>query len=171
MHLASPRESAGCRQPPTRAPLIAFPLLRRVRACARGLQYEAMGLSGSWRSARGAALLAFAVLLLGVGAFLSWSATESGGPLTGSWVVQGTNAYPPSGGQPAVLEGEAERDQSPVNAGLLTVLLLASFLGTGAGWRLAYDPRHAAPCSPGVPGAPSFEAAREDEAFLSVFRL
>jgi hypothetical protein len=70
-----------------------------------------------------------------------------------------------------VLEGEAERDQSPVNAGLLTALLLASFLGTGAGWRLAYDPRHAAPCSPGVLGAPSFEAAREDEAFLSVFRL
>jgi hypothetical protein len=130
-----------------------------------------MGLSGSWRFAHSAALVAVVVLLLVVGTFLSWSATESGAPLTGSRVVQGTNAYPPSGGQPAVLEGEAERDQSPVNAGLLTALLLASFLWASAGWSLAYDPRHAAPCSLGVPGGPSFEAAREDEAFLSVFRL
>jgi hypothetical protein len=97
-----------------------------------------MGLSGSWRFAHSAALVAVVVLLLVVG---------------------------------TLLEGEAERDQSPVNAGLLTALLLASFLWASAGWSLAYDPRHAAPCSLGVPGGPSFEAAREDEAFLSVFRL
>jgi len=135
------------------------------------LQYEAMGLSGSRRFARGAALLAFAALLLGGGAFLSWSATGSGAPVTGSQVVQGANAYPPSGGQPAVLEGEAEQDQGPVNAGLLTALLLASLLGTGAGWQLVYDPRQAAPCSLGIPGGPSFEAASDDAPFLSVFRL
>jgi hypothetical protein len=61
-----------------------------------------------------------------------------------------------------------EDDKGPVNAVLLTALLLASFLGTTAGWQLAYDRRQPAPC---VPGRPSFEAARGDAPFLSVFRL
>ncbi len=140
---------------------------------ARGLQYEAMGLSRSWRYARGAALVAVAVLLLGGGALLSWSTTGSGGHVTGSsQVIQGANAYPPNGGEPAVLEGETEGDQSPVNAGLLTALLLASILGTGAGvWQLANDWRQAVSCPVCIPVGLSFEKAREEAPFLSVFRL
>jgi hypothetical protein len=58
-----------------------------------------------------------------------------------------------------------------VNAGLLTALLLASFLGTSAGWQLAYERRRALTCPLCVPGGPSFEIAREEAPFLSVFRL
>jgi hypothetical protein len=130
-----------------------------------------MGLSWSWLLTRGTALLAVAVLLLGGGALLSWSATGAGTSVAGSQVIQGINGYAPNGGQPAVLEGEAERDQSPVNAGLLTALLLASFLGTSAGWRPAYDRRQAVTRPLSVPGGPSLETAREDAPFLSVFRL
>jgi hypothetical protein len=130
-----------------------------------------MGLSRSWRFVRGAALVAVAVLLLCGGALLSWSTTGSEGHLTGSQVIQGANAYPPNGGQPAVLEGETEGDQSPVNAGLLTALLLASFLGTGAVWQLAYDGRQAVSCPLCIPVGSSFEKACEEAPFLSVFRL
>ena len=93
------------------------------------------------------------------------------GHVTGSRVIQGANAHPPNGGQPAVLDDDAERDQNPVNAGLLTALLLASFLGTSAVWQLTYDGRQAASCPLCVPVGPSFEKAREEAPFLSVFRL
>ena len=128
-----------------------------------------MGLSLSWRFVRGAALVA-AALLLGVGTFLSWSAT---GPwvttAAGSHTAQGVDGHPPSGSQLSVFGADIEEgDKGPVNAVLLTVLLLASFFGVTAGWQLACDLRQPAPC---VPGRPSFEAAREDAPFLSVFRL
>jgi hypothetical protein len=71
-----------------------------------------------------------------------------------------------------VLGGEAEEgDKGPVNAVLLTALLLASFLGTTGGLQLAYDRRQPAPCLLCIPDRSSFEAAREDAPFLSVFRL
>jgi hypothetical protein len=134
-----------------------------------------MGLSLSWRFVRGAALVAVAALLLGVGAFLSWSASGSEIPTTaaaGSHVGQGVDGHPPSGSHLVVLGGEAEEgNKGPVNAILLTALLLVSFLGTTAGWQLAHDRRQPAPCLLCIPGRSSFEAAREDAPFLSVFRL
>ena len=116
------------------------------------------------------ALVSVAALLLGAGVLLSWSAT---GPwvttAAGSHAAQGVDGHPPSGSQLTVFGADIEEgDKGPVNAVLLTVLLLASFFGVTAGWQLACDLRQPAPC---VPGRPSFEAAREDAPFLSVFRL
>ena len=129
-----------------------------------------MGLSLSWRFFRGLALVSVAALLLGAGVFLSWSAT---GPwfatAAGSHAAQGVDGHPPSGSQLTVFGADVEEgDKGPVNAVLLTVLLLASFFGVTVGWQLACDLRQPAPC---VPVRPSFEAAREDAPFLSVFRL
>jgi hypothetical protein len=129
-----------------------------------------MGLYLSWRFVRGAALVA-AALLLGGGTFLSWSAagSEITTAAAGSHVAQGVDGHPLNGSQLVVLGGDVEEDdKGPVNAVLLTALLLASFLGTTTGWQLAYDRRQPAPC---VPGRPSFEAARGHAPFLSVFRL
>ena len=129
-----------------------------------------MGLSLSRGFVRGLALVSVAALLLGAGVFLSW-------PATGPWVTtaaashtaQGVDGHPPSGSQLTVFGADIEDgDKGPVNAVLLTVLLLASFFGVTAGWQLACDLRQPAPR---VPGRPSFEAAREDAPFLSVFRL
>ena len=129
-----------------------------------------MGLSLSWRFVRGLALVSVAALLLGAGVFLSWSGS---GPwvttAAGSHTAQGVDGHPPSGSQLTVFGADIEEgDKGPVNAVLLTVLLLASFFCVTAGWQLACDLRQPAPC---VPGRPSFEAAREDAPFLSVFRL
>jgi hypothetical protein len=129
-----------------------------------------MGLSLSWGFVRGLALVSVAGLLLGAGVFLSWSGS---GPwvttAAGSHTAQGVDGHPPSGSQLTVFGADIEEgEKGPVNAVLLTVLLLASFLGVTAGWQLACDLRQPAPC---VPGRPSFEAAREDAPFLSVFRL
>jgi hypothetical protein len=129
-----------------------------------------MGLSLSWGFVRGLALVSVAALLLGAGVFLSWSGS---GPwvttAAGSHTAQGVDGHPPSGSQLTVFGADIEEgEKDPVNAVLLTVLLLASFLGVTAGWQLACDLRQPAPC---VPGRPSFEAAREDAPFLSVFRL
>jgi hypothetical protein len=129
-----------------------------------------MGLSLSWRFVRGAALVAVAALLLGAGVFLSWSAT---GPeittAAGSHVAQGVDGHPPGGSRLTLLGGDLEEgDKGPVNAVILTALLLAATFGITVGWQLAYGRRQPAPC---VPDRPSFEAAREDAPFLSVFRL
>jgi hypothetical protein len=129
-----------------------------------------MELSLSWQFVRGLALVSVAALLLGAGVFLSYSAT---GPwvttAAGSHTAQGVDGHRPSGSQLTVFGADIEEgDKGPVNAVLLTVLLLASFFGVAVGWQLACDLRQPAPC---VPGWPSFEAAREDATFLSVFRL
>jgi hypothetical protein len=129
-----------------------------------------MRLSLSWGFVRSLALVSVAALLLGAGVFLSWSGS---GPwvttAAGSHTAQGVDGHPPSGSQLTVFGADIEEgEKGPVNAVLLTVLLLASFLGVTAGWQLACDLRQPAPC---VPGRPSFEAAREDAPFLSVFRL
>ena len=128
-----------------------------------------MGFSPSRRLVRGSALVA-AALLLGVGTFLSWSA--AGSEITtaaGSHVAQGVDGHPLNGSQLAVPGGDVEEDdKGPVNAVLLTALLLACSFGITAGWQLACDRRQPASC---VPGRPSFEAARGDAPFLSVFRL
>ncbi len=129
-----------------------------------------MGLSLSWRFVRGLALVSVAALLLGAGGFLSWSATGPGvTTAASSHTAQGVDGHPPSGSQLTVFGADVEEgDKGPVNAVLLTVLLLASLFGVTAGWQLACDLRQPAPC---VPGRPSFDAAHEDAPFLSVFRL
>ena len=110
------------------------------------------------------------LLALGVGNLLFLSATGPAiSPAPGAHAVRGVDGHPQSGGQLAVLGGDVEEgDKGPVNALLLTALLLAASLGITAGWRLAYG-------RPGTPGAgcprPSFLPAREDAPFLSVFRL
>ena len=100
------------------------------------------------RSRLGARIVA--ALLLGAGVFLSWSAT---GPwvttAAGSHTAQGVDGHPPSGSQLRVFGADIEEgDKGPVNAVLLTVLLLASFFCVTAGWQLACDLRKPAPlCS------------------------
>jgi hypothetical protein len=127
-----------------------------------------MGLSLSWRFVRGAVLVAVAALLLGAGGFPSATGPEIT-TTAGSHVAQGVDGHPPSGTRLTVFGGDVEEgDKGPVNAVLLTALLLASSFGITAGWQLAYDRRQPAPC---VPGRTSFEAAREDAPFLSVLRL
>src|SRR4029453_11295989 len=102
-----------------------------------------MGFSLSWRFVRGLALVSVAALLFGPGVFLSWSAT---GPWVttgvGSHPAEGVDGHPPSGSQLGVCGADIEEgDKVPVNAVLLTVLLLASFFCVTAGWQLACDLR------------------------------
>jgi hypothetical protein len=67
-----------------------------------------------------------------------------------------------------------EADEKPVNAGLLTMLLLvASFFGASAGWLLnnAQGQRALCFCSLGVVGEELSSAREEYLPFLGVFRL
>jgi hypothetical protein len=99
----------------------------------------------SWRFARIASLVAAATLFC-LGSFLSWPATGAEVPtsLTTSGslhVDQGSNGdgHPLNRSYVAVPAEEAEDDdKGPVNAGLLTTLLLLVFFGTALGWLLAF---------------------------------
>jgi hypothetical protein len=73
----------------------------------------------------------------------------------------------------AVAQEEAEKaDKDPVNADLLTMLVLAisSFFGLIFGFVLANTQKQEALCSSGVVG-PSLASACEELPFLGVFRL
>jgi hypothetical protein len=68
-------------------------------------------------------------------------------------------------------EEAQDSDRGPVNAGLLTALLLAGCFGAMIGWLLANDWGQEAFRSSGITGKPSFMTPRKDRPFLGVFRL
>jgi len=71
------------------------------------------------------------------------------------------------------VSGEEAQDSArePVNAGLLTALLLACCFGAMIGWLLANDWGQEAFRSSGITGRPSFMTTSKDRPFLGVFRL
>jgi hypothetical protein len=131
---------------------------------------------GSRRFARSAPLAAAAILLC-IGVFLPWlgSGPEAPGSLTGlhySQAYQGTNGggHTPTGNYLAALGDEAkDGDKGPVNAGLLTVLLVMFWVIVG--WLLSNDPGPGASRSSTIIRRLFFVIAREDSPFLGVFRL
>src|SRR5918995_2051062 len=110
---------------------------------------------GSWRFCSGASLIATVLLCL-LGALISSSATGPEVPATLTMansppLEQGANGFPLAGSYLAVPAEEVENDdKGPVNAGLLTALLLAFFFGMAAGWPLANGQEREAFCSSGV---------------------
>jgi hypothetical protein len=129
-----------------------------------------MGLSRAWRFARGVALVA--AVLVCVGAFLCLLPTE----LDVSTALRPADSHPLDRGAdvgylavPQVEAGGADKD--PVNADLLTMLVLAvSFFGLCFGWVLTNSQRQGALRTLGVVG-PSLASACEDLPFLDVLRL
>jgi hypothetical protein len=126
-----------------------------------------MGLSKAWwRFARGVSLVA--AVLLCVGAFLCLLRTELDvftalTPAHSPALARGADGRYLAGSQE-----EAEKTaKGPVNADLLTMLLLAipSFFGLSVGWLLTNTQRQGALCSLGVVG-PSLASACEDLSFL-----
>jgi hypothetical protein len=79
----------------------------------------------------------------------------------------------PLNGSYLAVSGEEAQDSArgPVNARLLTALLLAFCFGAMIGWLLANDWGQGAFRSSGITGRPSFVTTRKDGPFLGVFRL
>ena len=79
----------------------------------------------------------------------------------------------PFNGSYLAVPGEDAHDSArgPVNAGLLTALLLAYCFGAMIGWLLANDWGQQAFRSSEITGRPSFMTTRKDRPFLGVFRL
>jgi hypothetical protein len=133
---------------------------------------------GSRSLARSAPLAAAAVLLC-VGVVLLWlgDGSEAPGSPTKphySQVDQGANGdrHMPSGSYLATTGEETnDDDKRPVNADVLTALLLACFFGAIVGWRLTHDRGQASFCLSGIARRPSFVGAHEAAPFLGVFRL
>jgi hypothetical protein len=129
-----------------------------------------MGLSKAWRFVRGVWLVA--AVLICVGAFLCFLPTELhvSSPLTPAHsppLDQGTDE-----GYLAVAQEAEKADKDPVNADLLTMVVLAvsSFFGLSFGWLLTNSQRQRALCSLGLVG-PSLAIACEELPLLGVFRL
>jgi hypothetical protein len=130
----------------------------------------------SWSFARSVSLAAAAVLLC-IGVFLPWlgSGPEAPRSLTGlhySQVDQGTNGggHTLTRSYPAALGDEAkDGDKGPVNAGLLTALLVMFWAIVG--WPLSNDPGPEAFRSSSIIRRLFFVIARENSPFLGVFRL
>jgi hypothetical protein len=131
-----------------------------------------MGLSKASRFARGMWLVAAVVVC--VGAFLCVLPTE----LDVSTALAPAHSSPlldqeASEGYLAVAREEAgQADKVPVNADLLTMLVLgvSSFFGLSFGWALTNSQRQGASCSLIVLG-PSLASACENLSSLGVFRL
>ena len=127
-----------------------------------------MGLSSKARRFTGGGLLVAAVLPC-IGAFLCFVPTELGV----SKALRPAHSHPLDRGADegylAVTQEEAEKaDKAPVNADLLTMLVLtvSSYFGV----MLTNTPRQGAWCSLGVVGEPLASACKELP-FLGVFRL
>jgi hypothetical protein len=125
------------------------------------------------------ALLVTAALLFCLAPLLFWSATGADAPGTlakADWSQMGQWANGdelPLNGTILAVYGEDAQDsgRGPVNAGLLTALLLAFCFGAMIGWLLANEWGQEAFCSSGITGRPSFVTVRKDRSFLGVFRL
>jgi hypothetical protein len=137
-----------------------------------------MRLFGLRRLTHRASLVA-AALLLCLAPLLFWSATGAEVPGTlakADWsqMSKGANGdVLPLNGSYLAVSGEETQDsgREPVNAGLLTALLLAFCFGAMIGWLLANDWGQEAFRSSGITGRPSFMTTRKDRPFLGVFRL
>src|SRR5215218_3941064 len=131
-------------------------------------------------------LLAGAMLLCCLGLFLSLPATTSNVPGVPSAPAEGNNVGHvdrggneptppvPDGSYPLTTAEEAqETDKAPVNAYLLTMLVLAvSSLGTSVGWLLMTNARRrGAMCCSGVDDGVWLAVIPENPSFLGVFRL
>jgi hypothetical protein len=131
-----------------------------------------MTLSWSWRYSSGASLAA--AVLLCVAAYLSWIAYEVPAIQTtahSSQIEQRADGHPLSASYLAGPAEEAEDDaRAPVNADLLTALLLAFSFGMSVGWLLANGRGQETLHSSGVARRPSFVVG-EDPPLLGVFRL
>ena len=137
-----------------------------------------MRLIGLRRLTHRASLVA-AVLLLCLAPLLFWSATGAEVPGTfakADWSQMGQWANGdelPFNGSYLAVYGEEIQDsgKGPVNAGLLTALLLAFCFGAMIGWLLANGWGQETFRSSGITGRPSFVTTRKDRLFLGVFRL
>lgn len=143
----------------------------------RDYNTRVMRFFGSQSFARSALLAAVAVLLC-VGVFLPWLGDGPGAPgyplgTHYSQADQGTNGHPSTQSYLAATGEEAtDGDKGPVNAALLTALLLLCFFGMIVGWLCANDPGPGAFRPSGMTRRrPSFVIAREDAPFSGVFRL
>ena len=128
-----------------------------------------MGLSEAWRFTRDVWLLVADLLCLG--AFLCLLSTE----LDFSTVLTPAHSPPlergAQEGHLAVAQDETgQADKVPVNADLLTMLVLALCFGLSFGWQLTNTQRQEALSSLGEVGR-SFASACEDLSFLGVLRL
>jgi hypothetical protein len=84
----------------------------------------------------------------------------------------GANAPLPDGSYPPTLAEEPqETDRYPVNASLLTMLVLTLSFGASVLWLAKNDRRRAASCFWGVDDRRWLAVAYEDPSFLGVFRL
>jgi hypothetical protein len=129
-----------------------------------------MELFKAWRFDRGVSLVA--AVLLCAGAFLCLLPTE----LEVSAALTPAHSPPldqvADEGYLAVPQEEAqEADKHPINADLLTRLLLVVFFGLSVGWLLTNSQRQGALCSSLGVVRPSLASACEDLPFLGVFRL
>jgi hypothetical protein len=137
-----------------------------------------MRLFGLRRLTHRASLLA-AALLLCLAPLLFWSTTGADAPGTlakADWSQMGQGANGdelPLDGNYLAVPGEEAQDSArgPVNAGLLTALLLAFCFGAMIAWLLANDWGQEAFRSSGTTSRPSFMTTRKDRSFLGVFRL
>jgi hypothetical protein len=137
-----------------------------------------MGLFSMWRFARGVSLMVAILLCLGVFLF---PLPAPGSEVTSALVVANSprvdqgetgNGHPLDGSYLLVPAEEAEdADKDPLNADLLTMLLLiAPSFGVTVGWLNTNAQRHGALCYLGVV-RPSWASACEDLLSLGVFRL
>jgi hypothetical protein len=137
-----------------------------------------MRLLGLRRLTHCASLVA-AALLLCLATLLFWSATGTEVPGTlakAAWsqIGKGANGDElPLNASYLALPVEEAQDSAkgPVNAGLLTALLLAFCFGAMIGCLLANGRGQEAFRSSGITGGPSFVTTRKDGPFLGVFRL
>jgi hypothetical protein len=152
--------------------------LRGTQSRVHGLKCRVMRLFGLRRLTHRASLVA-AALLLCLAPLLFWSATGAEVPGTlakADWTQMGQGANGdelPFNGSYLAVPGEEAQDSAkgPVNAGLLTALLLAFCFGAMIGWLRANDRGQQAFHSSGITGRPSFMITRKDRPFLGVFRL
>ena len=137
-----------------------------------------MRLFGLRRLTHRASLVA-TVLLLCLAPLLFWSATGAEVPSTlakADWPQMGQGANGDElliNGSYLAVPGEEAQDSArgPVNAGLLTALLLACCFGAMIGWLLANGWGQEVFRSSAITGRPSFVTTRKDRPFLGVFRL
>jgi len=122
-------------------------------------------------------ILLIGLMLSCLGVCLSLPATGSDVPSAFIAVVdvaqvdRDANAPVPDGSYLLTRAEDVEKtDERPVNAELLTILLLACSFGASVGWLLTNARKRGAICSSGV-DLPSLATAPEEPSFLGVFRL